>query len=111
MAAKTDVLPGTLDLIVLRTLDVGGPMHGYGLARRIEQVSGETFAMNQGTLYPALLRLQQGGFVRSAWGASANNRRARYYSLTASGRRRLERESRAWEKTAAVINRLILGLE
>jgi transcriptional regulator len=109
VADRSDVLQGTLDLIVLRTLDLHGEMHGYGLARQIENESEELLRMNQGTLYPALLRLQQAGHIRSQWGTSENNRRARYYSLTAAGRRRLAREREGWERMSAVINRLLLG--
>jgi PadR family transcriptional regulator PadR len=106
---RSDVLQGTLDLIVLRSLDLEGEMHGYGLARHIESVSEELLHMNQGTLYPALLRLQQAGYVRSRWGTSEHNRRARYYSLTPAGRRRLAREREGWERMSAVINRLLVG--
>lgn len=106
---RSDVLQGTLDLIVLRSLDLHGPLHGYGLARHIEEVSGDLLRMNQGTLYPALLRLQQAGHIRSHWGTSENNRRARYYGLTPAGRRRLAREREGWERMSAAINRLLLG--
>jgi transcriptional regulator len=106
---RSDVLQGTLDLIVLRSLDLHGEMHGYGLARHIETVSGELLRMNQGTLYPALLRLKQAGHVRSRWGTSENNRRARYYGLTPAGRRRLARERDGWERMSAAINLLLLG--
>jgi transcriptional regulator len=109
MSNRSDVLQGTLDLIVLRSLDLHGEMHGYGLARHIESVSEELLSMNQGTLYPALLRLQQAGYIRSRWGTSGNNRRARYYGLTATGRRRLQREREGWERMSAAINRLLLG--
>lgn len=110
-SAKADILRGTLDLMVLKTLDLLGPLHGYGLARRLEQVSGELLAMNQGTLYPALLRLEQRGWIRSAWGASDNNRRARFYSLTAAGRRQLAAETREWEQTTAMMARVLAGDE
>ncbi len=109
MFNRSDVLQGTLDLIVLRSLDLHGEMHGYGLARHIEQVSEELLRMNQGTLYPALLRLQQSGHIRSHWGTSENNRRARYYGLTAAGRRRLAREREDWERMSAAMNRLLIG--
>ena len=109
MSGRSDVLQGTLDMIVLRSLDLKGEMHGYGLARHIESVSEELLQMNQGTLYPALLRLQHAGYIRSRWGTSENNRRARYYGLTASGRRRLAREREGWERMSAAINRLLLG--
>ncbi|MGN6593429.1 MAG: PadR family transcriptional regulator [Terriglobales bacterium] len=108
---KADILRGTLDLMVLKTLDAMGPLHGYGLARRLEQVSGELLAMNQGTLYPALLRLEQRGWIRSAWGASENNRRARFYSITPAGRRQLAAGTREWEQTAAMMARLLAGGE
>jgi PadR family transcriptional regulator PadR len=107
--SKTEILQGTLDLIVLKTLDLMGPLHGYGIARRIEQISGDLLQMNQGTLYPALLRLEQQGLVRSRWGASSNNRRARFYSLTPGGRRRLASETENWDRVAAVIGRLLHG--
>ena len=106
---KTEVLQGTLDLIVLKTLETMGPMHGFGIARRIEQVSENLLAMNQGTLYPALLRLQQKGWIRSEEGASENNRRARFYSLTAAGRKQLARETERWDRTAAMMARLLRG--
>ena len=109
MPSRSDVLQGTLDLIVLRTLDLMGPLHGYGLARRIEQLSEDFLRMNQGTLYPALLRLEQAGFVRSRWGTSENGRRARFYSVTATGRRRLARERQDWERMSGIINRLLVG--
>jgi PadR family transcriptional regulator PadR len=105
MKAKTDVPQGTLALMVLRTLDVLGPQHGYGIARRIEQISGDLLAVNQGTLYPVLLRLEQEGAVASDWGASENNRRARFYRLTAAGRKQLLAETRDWEQTTALVAR------
>jgi PadR family transcriptional regulator, regulatory protein PadR len=105
MKQKTDVLQGTLGLMVLKTLDVMGALHGYGIARRIEQISGDLLAVNQGTLYPVLLKLEQEGAIASEWGASENNRRARFYRLTRSGRKLLETETRDWEQTAAVIAR------
>ena len=104
---KTDVLQGTLDLLVLKTLDVLGAMHGYGIAQRIEQTSGSMLSLNQGTLYPALLRLEQRGWIQSRIGTSDNNRRARFYSLTASGRRRLRHETDEWRRTSAMINRIL----
>ncbi len=106
-AAKADVLQGTLDLMVLKTLDTLGSMHGYGIAQRIQQVSQNLLQLNQGTLYPALLRLEQQGWIRSAWGTSENNRRAKYYSLTRSGRKRLAVETENWERFAAVLTRLL----
>src|SRR5881397_2886836 len=95
---KEDVLRGTLDLLVLKTLDTLGPMHGYGIARRIEQVSDNLLQMNQGTLYPALLRLEHKGWIASEWGTSENNRRARFYSLTKNGRKQLAHEAESWEQ-------------
>lgn len=105
MRHKADVQQGTLALMVLKTLDLLGSLHGYGIARRIEQISGDLLAVNQGTLYPVLLRLEQEGAVESEWGASENNRRARYYRLTREGRRQLQSETREWEQTAAIIAR------
>jgi transcriptional regulator len=102
---KTDVWQGTLALMVLKTLDVLGPLHGFGLARRIEQISGDLLAVNQGTLYPLLLKLEQEGAIASEWGPSENNRRARFYRLTAVGRRQLQAERRNWEQTMAVVGR------
>src|SRR3954454_10530445 len=102
---KTDVRQGTLALMVLKTLDVLGPLHGYGIARRIEQISGDLLAVNQGTLYPVLLRLEQEGAIASDWGPSENNRRARFYRLTRAGRKLLDSEKRDWEQTAAIIAR------
>lgn len=105
MKSKKDVQPGTLALMVLKTLDVLGPLHGYGIARRIEQISGDLLFVNQGTLYPVLLRLEQEGAVESDWGPSENNRRARFYRLTRAGRKLLESEKRDWEQTASIIAR------
>jgi transcriptional regulator len=105
--AKRDVRQGTLALMVLKTLDVLGPLHGYGIARRIEQISGDLLAVNQGTLYPVLLKLEQEGAIQSDWGTSDNNRRARFYRLTAAGRRRLTAETRDWAQTTALIDRFI----
>jgi PadR family transcriptional regulator PadR len=107
MAAKqkTDVLQGTLALMVLKTLDVLSPLHGYGIARRIEQISGDLLSVNQGTLYPLLLKLEQEGAIASEWGASGNNRRARFYHLTVAGRKQLQVEARDWNQTAAIIAR------
>jgi len=101
----TDVRQGTLALMVLKTLDVLGPLHGYGLARRIEQISGDLLTVNQGTLYPVLLKLEQEGSIASEWGASENNRKARYYRLTRQGRKQLQAETRSWEHTTAIIER------
>jgi transcriptional regulator len=105
MQGKADILQGTLALMVLKTLDVLGPLHGYGIARRIEQISGDILSVNQGTLYPVLLKMEQEGSIASEWGASENNRRARFYKLTRQGRKLLRAEARGWEKTAAIIAR------
>jgi PadR family transcriptional regulator PadR len=105
-APKSDLLQGTLELLVLRTLDLG-QMHGWGIARRIQQISRDALTVNQGSLYPALLRLQHKGWVRSAWGVSENNRRARYYELTARGRKQLATETENWERLSAAISRLL----
>lgn len=105
--AKRDVHQGTLALMVLKTLEILGPLHGYGLARRIEQISGDLLAVNQGTLYPVLLKLEQEGAVSSEWGTSENNRRARFYRLTAAGRRRLRVETQEWAVTAGLMDRFI----
>src|ERR1700694_1773238 len=102
---KSDVLHGSLALMVLRTLDTLGPQHGWGIARRIEQISGDALALNQGTLYPALLRLQQMGWIASKWGASDNNRRARFYSITRAGKKQLATESENWERIAGIMAR------
>jgi PadR family transcriptional regulator PadR len=104
---KTDVWQGTLALMVLRTLQLMGPLHGYGIARRIEQVSGDLLQLNYGTLYPALLKLEQEGYVGSEWGVSQNNRRAKYYRLTRAGRKQLEKEAREWEKTTSIVARFL----
>jgi transcriptional regulator len=105
MREKTDVLQGTLALMVLKTLDVLGPLHGYGIARRIEQISGELLSLNQGTLYPVLLRLEQEGSIASEWGASENNRKARFYQLTRRGRKQLQAETQGWEQRVAIMGR------
>jgi len=110
-AAKTDILQGTLDLMVLRTLETMGPQHGFGLAKRIQQISEGVLDLNQGTLYPALLRLEQRGWVRSEWGASETNRRAKFYQLTRAGRRQIERESQDWERTVALMARFLRPAE
>jgi PadR family transcriptional regulator PadR len=104
---KTDILRGTLDLLILKTLDTLGPLHGYGIAQRIQQVSGSMLSLNQGTLYPALLRLEQRGWVQSRIGASENNRRARFYSLTPAGSRQFRRETEDWRRTSGIINRIL----
>ena len=101
----TDVHQGTLALMVLKTLDVLEPLHGYGIARRIEQISGDLLTLNQGTLYPVLLKLEQEGSIASEWGASENNRRARFYRLTRAGRKQLRAEAQRWERTAVIIAR------
>jgi transcriptional regulator len=103
VSEKLDVWQGTLAIMVLRTLDVLGPVHGYGIARRIEETSGNRLALNYGTLYPALIKLEQEGYIRGEWRASENNRRARFYSLTAAGRKQLARETRNWRETADII--------
>lgn len=105
--SKSDVLQGTLDLLVLKTLETMGPMHGWGIARRLEQVSDNLLQMNQGTLYPALLRLEQAGWITSTWGVSENNRRARFYALTRAGRRRLRVEEKNWDRMATMITRVL----
>lgn len=107
--SKSDVLQGTLDLMVLKTLDTLGRQHGYGIALRIQQVSEDVLHLNQGTLYPALLRLEQQGWITSEWGTSENNRRARYYSLTRSGRKQLVAETESWERMSAIMTRLLEG--
>jgi transcriptional regulator len=104
---KTDVLQGTLILLVLRTLDALGSLHGYGIARRIEQISGDLLQLNQGTLYPALLRMEQEGWIASKWGASEKNRRAKFYSITAAGRRQLARETKDWRRMSSTIERFL----
>jgi PadR family transcriptional regulator PadR len=105
MKQKSDVLQGTLALMVLKTLHVLGSLHGYGIARRIEQISGDLLAVNQGTLYPVLLKLEQEGAIASEWGVSENNRKARFYRLTRQGRKQLQLETQGWEQTAAIIDR------
>src|SRR6266436_7972303 len=107
---KSDVLQGTLILLVLRTLNALGSLHGYGIARRIEQISGELLQLNQGTLYPALLRMEQERWVSSKWGASEKNRKARFYSITAAGRKRLAKETDEWRRMSSTIERF-LGFE
>jgi len=104
---KSDVLQGTLDLMVLKTLEFMGSLHGYGIARRIEQVSNETIRLNQGSIYPALLRLEQRGWIKSEWGTSDNNRRAKYYSLSRIGRKQIEKETENWERIAATMARFL----
>ena len=104
---KQEVLPGTLNLLILKTLATLGPLHGYGIARRIEQVSGDLLEVNQGTIYPALLKLEQMGWIRTKWSLSENNRRAKFYSLTAGGRKRLVREEEEWRRTSAIVTRFL----
>jgi len=104
---KPDVLQGTLDLMVLKTLEAMGPLHGYGIARRIEQVSGNTLILNQGTIYPALLRLEQRGWIKSEWGTSETNRRAKFYSLSRVGSKQIEAETENWERVAATMARFL----
>jgi PadR family transcriptional regulator, regulatory protein PadR len=104
---RSDVLQGTLDLMVLKTLESMGRLHGYGIARRIEQVSGDTLSLNQGTIYPALLRLQQRRWIKAEWGTSENGRRAKYYSLSRLGQKQVEKETENWERTAATMARFL----
>lgn len=112
MHQKTDVLQGTLSLMILKTLDIMGTLHGYGIARRIEQVSGNQLSINYGTIYPALLKLEQEGSVASTWGVSDNNRKAKFYAITRSGRKRLRASAEGWEQTKAILDRfLTLGEE
>ena len=111
MADKADVPQGTLALMILKTLEAMGPLHGYGVARRIEQTSGGLLSINYGTLYPALLKLEQEGYVSSEWGVSDNNRKAKYYKLTRAGRRQLERETRVWQRTTAILARFFAPAE
>jgi PadR family transcriptional regulator len=104
---ESEVPYGTLDLMVLKTLAAMGPLHGYAVARRIEQVAAGSLALNQGTIYPALLRLEQKGWIKSSWGTSENNRRARFYAITAAGRRQLAAETELWARTVSIVNRLL----
>ena len=107
MGDRADVWQGTLALMVLKTIEAMGPMHGYGIARRIEQTSGDALSLNYGTLYPALLKLEQEGAIASEWGASENNRKAKFYKLTRAGRKQLAEETRSWEQTAAILARFL----
>src|SRR5260370_38800413 len=107
MREKADVWQGTLALMVLKTLETLGPLHGYGIARRIEQTSGDALSIQYGTIYPALLKLEQEGYISSAWGVSDNNRRAKYYNLTRAGRKQIQKKARQWEQTAAIIARFL----
>ena len=105
--SKQEVLPGTLTLLILKTLATLGPLHGYGIARRIEQVSGDLLELNQGTVYPALLKLEQMGWIRTKWSTSENNRRAKYYSLTPAGKKQLVKEEEEWRRTSAIVTRFL----
>jgi PadR family transcriptional regulator, regulatory protein PadR len=107
MGDKADVWQGTLALMVLKTIEMMGPLHGYGIARRIEQTSGDLLSVNYGTLYPALLKLEQEGYIASDWGTSENNRKAKYYRLTRAGRKQLEKEARDWQQTTAIVERFL----
>jgi len=107
MGDKADVWQGTLALLVLKTLEMMGPLHGYGIARRIEQTSGDLLAINYGTLYPTLLKLEQEGYIAAEWGLSDNNRKAKYYKLTRAGRRQRQRETREWEQATAIVARFL----
>jgi len=111
MVNKTDVWQGTLALMVLKTLEAMGPLHGYGIARRIELTSGDMLSINYGTLYPALLKLEQEGYVASEWGVSDNNRKAKYYKLTRAGRKQLAKEARQWEQTTAILAKFFTSAE
>lgn len=108
---KHEVLPGTLNLLILKTLATLGELHGYGIARRIEQVSGDLLELNQGTIYPALLKLEQMGWIRTRWSTSENNRRAKYYSLTRAGRKQLVAEEDAWRRTSTIVTRFLTPSE
>jgi PadR family transcriptional regulator len=108
---KAEVWQGTLALMVLKTLESMGELHGYGIARRIEQISGELLSLNYGTLYPALLKLEQEGYIESAWGVSDNNRKAKFYKLTRAGRKQLERETREWEQTQSILAKFLARQE
>ena len=107
MPHKQDVQPGTLALMILRTVEVLGPLHGYGIARRIEETSKQKIQLNYGTLYPALLKLEQEGFIKAAWGQSENNRKAKFYAITKAGRRQVKAERQEWERLAAVMGRIL----
>src|SRR5579872_1346629 len=108
---KTDVLQGTLILLVLRTLEALGPLHGYGIARRIEQISKELLQLNQGTLYPALLRMEQEGWITAKWGASEKNRKARFYSITTAGKKQLAKETKDWHRMSSTIDRFLGSIQ
>lgn len=111
MSSKADVWQGTLALMVLKTLERTGPLHGYGIARRIEETSDDLLSVNYGTLYPALLKLEQEGYIRSEWGFSDNNRKAKYYQLTRAGRKQIGKETREWEQTTAILARFLAPAE
>src|SRR5690349_10658772 len=111
MSTKTEIWQGTLALMILKTLETLGPLHGYGIARRIEQISGDRLALNYGTLYPSLLKLEQEGWIVSAWGLSENNRKAKYYKLTRSGRKQLAKEAKDWNQTTAIVARFLAPVE
>jgi transcriptional regulator len=111
MADRSDVQQGTLALMILKTLELLGPLHGYGIARRIEQTSDQLLAINYGTLYPALLKLEQEGDIAAEWGVSDNNRKAKYYRLTRAGRKRVEQETRDWQRTSAILGKFLAGGE
>src|ERR1700760_2835060 len=111
MGDRADVWQGTLALMVLKTLETMGPIHGYGIARRIEQTSGNLLALNYGTLYPALLKLEQEGYIASEWGTSENNRKAKFYKLTRAGKKQLEREARDWEQATTILARFLSPAE
>ena len=111
MSNKTEIWQGTLALMILKTLDAMGTQHGYGIARRIEQISGDLLSLNYGTLYPSLLKLEQEGWIVSEWGVSENNRKAKYYKLTRSGRKQLEREAKEWNQATAIVARFFAPME
>lgn len=111
MPSKTDIWQGTLALMILKTLETLGPLHGYGIARRIEQTSGDRLSLNYGTLYPSLLKLEQEGWITSEWGTSENNRKAKYYKLTRSGRKQLALEAKEWNQTTAIVARFFMPVE
>ncbi len=110
MGGRSDVWQGTLALMVLKTIETMGPMHGYGIARRIEQTSGDELSLNYGTLYPALLKLEQEGAIKAEWGVSENNRKAKFYALTRAGRKQLEKEAQSWEQTTAIVARFLAAV-
>ena len=111
MANKTDIWQGTLALMILKTIETLGPLHGYGIARRIEQTSGDRLSLNYGTLYPSLLKLEQEGWIVSEWGVSENNRKAKFYKLTRAGRKQLAREEKEWNQTTAILARFLAAVE